>query len=111
MSYSPIAIKRSFVLGDLYNQCESSDSIPVHIDSKKEVPIGYVDESLGVYADAFLFHLPEDVCKKLSTSHYKFGFDYDVSVKQNKIKLNYILLISGDIESIGRRQTKLYSKE
>lgn len=41
--------------------------------------IGYADESLGHYADAFLFHLPEDVCKKLSTGHFVYSFNFDFS--------------------------------
>src|SRR3712207_1769047 len=89
-----LAIKRKHVLGDLYNSCEVAESIPVYIDDKPDEPIGTADSSLGTFVDAFLFHLPDDVCKKLSTGHYQFGIDYDLSDNKNKFKLNHILLIS-----------------
>jgi hypothetical protein len=98
MSYSPLAIKRSQVLGDIYKYCDPVDSIPVYMTDTTGELIGHVDESLGVYADAFLFHLPEDVCKKLSTGHYTYTFNYDViydqADKKRHIKLNYILLLA-----------------
>ena len=77
MTYSPLAIKRRQVLGDLYAVCDNVEMVPVHLDNAEGEKIGYVDESLGHYADAYLFHLPEDVCKKLSTGHYIYSFDYD----------------------------------
>ena len=60
---------------------------------------GYVDESLGHYADAFTFHLSEEVCKKLSANHYDYTFDFAYSEKTEqlpntkRIKLNHILLV------------------
>ncbi|HEX8195552.1 MAG TPA: hypothetical protein VF571_05015 [Pyrinomonadaceae bacterium] len=98
-----LAIKRKHVLGDLYNSCEVSESIPVFIEDQMDEPVGYADSSLGVYVDAFLFHLPEDVCKKLSTGHYKFGLDYDLSGNKNKVKLNHILLVSNKPAAVSRR--------
>ena len=96
MSYSPIAIKRSHVLGDLYNHCDGIENIPVYMNDKSGELIGFVDESLGHYADAYLFHLPEDICKKLSTGHFNYVFDYSYtgSTTNNKIRivLNYIVL-------------------
>ena len=97
MSYSPIAIKRRQVLGDLYSVCDPVEMIPVHIENAEGEKIGHADESLGHYADAYLFHLPEDVCKKLSTGHYMYSFDYDYSDpdstgRNRRIKLNYIFL-------------------
>lgn len=97
MTYSPLAIKRRQVLADLYAGCEAVETVPVHLDNAEGEKIGYVDESLGHYADAFLFHLPEDVCKKLSTGHYLYSFDYDYvdpeSTGRNRpIKLNCIYL-------------------
>jgi hypothetical protein len=96
MSYSPLAIKRHYVLGDIYKHCDTVESIPVYLNEVSEEALGYVDESLGIYADAFLFHLPEDVCKKLSTGHYNYSFDYDVlfTDKKKHYKLNCILLIA-----------------
>ncbi|HTK37226.1 MAG TPA: hypothetical protein VL325_01925 [Pyrinomonadaceae bacterium] len=79
MMYSPLAIKRRQVLGDLYGRCDNIVSIPVYLDDTEGEMIGYADESLGHYADAFLFHLPEDVCKKLSTGHFVYSFNYDFS--------------------------------
>ena len=97
MIYSPIAIKRHQVLGDFYHRCEKIESIPVYMNDVSGELLGHVDESLGQYADAFVFHLAEDVCKKLSTGHFNYGFDYEtLEAKTNKngyIKLNYILLV------------------
>ena len=98
MSYSPIAIKRSYVLGEIYKQCDAIENIPVYLDSQSGEMLGYVDESLGHYADAFIFHLSETICKQLSTSHfdYAFGFEYigKTAHSDNKrIKLNHILLV------------------
>ena len=99
MTYNPLAIKRRDILGDLYERCEPIDSIPVYLNDTTGEPIGFVDESLGNYVDAFLFNLPEDVCKKLSTNgSYDIAFDYDFLDKNstsNKapIKLNHIVLV------------------
>lgn len=99
MSYSPIAIKRSYVLGTIYKQCEPIESIPVYLNDSTGEPLGYVDESLGHYADAFKFNLPEIICKKISTNHYdySFGFEYfEKTVKtagKRRIKLEHILLV------------------
>jgi hypothetical protein len=63
--------------------------------------IGYADEGLGVYADAFTFHLSEELCKKLLSGHFTYSFDYDFADKDDKavrgkrrIKLNSIMLNS-----------------
>ncbi len=99
MSYSPLAIKRSYVLGEIYNQCDPIESIPVYMNEPTGEPVGYVDESLGHYADAFTFHISETLCKQLSASHfdYAFGFEYaenaDGSATRKRIKLNHILLV------------------
>ncbi len=98
MSYSPLAIKRRNVLGDIYKHCYSVESIPVYMNEVSGEALGFVDESLGIYADAFLFHLPEDICKKLSTGHYNYSFDYEVlydqTDKKKHIKLNCIMLVA-----------------
>ncbi|MFN0279043.1 MAG: hypothetical protein ACKVRN_10635 [Pyrinomonadaceae bacterium] len=112
MSYSPLAIKRRQVLGDLYTLCDSVEAVPVHLDNADGEKIGFADESLGHYADAYLFHLPEDVCKKLSTGHYIYSFDYDHSdpeaVGRNaRIKLNYIFLTGRKLpEAVSRTSKK-----
>ncbi len=103
MSYSPLAIKRSHVLGDIYKNCDPVESIPVYMNDASGELLGHVDESLGQYADAFVFHLSEDVCKKLSSGHYSYGFDYEVLDRQNDgnrhIKLNYIMLVGRKVLS------------
>ena len=99
MSYSPLAIKRSYVLGEIYKQCDPIESIPVYMNDPSGEMLGYVDESLGHYADAFTFHLSETVCKQLSSSHfdYAFGFEYaepnESSSAKKRIKLNHIALV------------------
>lgn len=97
MSYSPLAIKRARVLGSIYNHCEPVESIPVYLNDESGELLGQVDESLGHYADAFLFHLSEDVCKRLSTGHYDYSFDYDIldnqSDQKKHIRLKRVLLI------------------
>lgn len=100
MTYSPLAIKRRHVLGELYKRCENVESIPVYLDDKSGELLGNVDECLGLYADAFSFHLSEDVCKKLAASGYSYAFDYEFVDKtakadgKSRIKLNYMLLIT-----------------
>ncbi len=98
MSFAPLAITRRNILGDIYNRCDTVERIPVYLNDETNELLGYADESLGHYADAFLFHLPEIICKKLSTGHFDYAFDFDYSgeaVKSGKrrIKLNSILLV------------------
>ena len=99
MKYSPLAVKRRNILGDIYSRCDKVERIPVYLNDKSDELLGHADESLGLYADAFLFHLPELICKKLSTGHFDYAFDFDYSDdskksdKQRRIKLNYILLL------------------
>jgi hypothetical protein len=105
MQYSPLAIKRRYILGNLADKCDVINKIPVYLNDKSGEPIGFADESMGRYADAFLFHLPEDVCKKLSTNGYELEIDYDVSKedgnagKSERLTLNYIILTSKAINS------------
>ena len=111
MSYSPLAIKRRQVLGDLYPLCDPVDEIPVHLENAEGEKIGHADESLGHYADAFLFHLPEDVCKKLSTGHYIYSFDFDyadpeATGRNRRIKLNYIFLTGRKAPNAVSRSSK-----
>jgi len=97
MTFGPIAIKRRQVLGDLYAVCDKLETVPVHLENAEGEILGFADESLGHYADAYLFHVPEDICKKLSTGQYIYSFDYDytdpgVTGRNGRIKLNYIFL-------------------
>ena len=99
MNYSPLTIKREFVLGKIYNQCDPVESIPVYMRDQSGELLGFVDESMGRYADAFLFHLPESVCKQLSSNRYNYAFDFEYSdqttqsVNKKRIKLKHILLV------------------
>lgn len=111
MTYSPLAIKRRQVLADLYSVCDAVEMVPVHLDTPEGEKIGFVDEALGHYADAYLFHLPEDVCKKLSTGHYLYSFDYDYSDpdatgRDRRIKLNCIVLTGRKVSDAVSRQSK-----
>ena len=111
MTYSPLAIKRRQVLGDLYALCDNLEMVPVHLDNADGEKIGYADESLGHYADAYLFHLPEDVCKKLSTGHYIYSFDYDYTDpdstgRHRRITLNYIFLTGRKVPDAVSRHSK-----
>lgn len=99
MKYSPCAIKRRQILGSLYEKCAPVTDLPIYLQENTGDPIGKADETLGRYADAFLFHLPEDICKKLTVSHYNYDIDYTVleqDAETNEIKLiqlNHITLI------------------
>ncbi|CAN5752696.1 hypothetical protein BH24ACI3_BH24ACI3_03770 [soil metagenome] len=77
MSHSPLALSRRHVLGDLYGRCDAVVSVPVYLNNEEGEMLGYADEGLGHYADAFLFHLPEDVCKRLATGHFNYSFGYE----------------------------------
>jgi hypothetical protein len=111
MQFSPLAIKRRYILGNLAEKCEPINKIPVYLNDKSEPPIGFVDESMGRYADAFLFHLPEDVCKRLATNGYDLDIDYEQRQREGKtresgrFKLNHIILTSKAVQfPIPRRQ-------
>lgn len=111
MTYSPLAIKRRQVLGDLYPLCDNVEMVPVHLESADGEKIGFADESLGHYADAYLFHLPEDVCKKLSTGHYIYSFDYDytdskATGRDRRITLNCICLTGRKVPDAVSRVSK-----
>jgi hypothetical protein len=97
---SPVTLSRRHVLGDFYQRCLPIDKIPVYLDNKDGETIGFVDEGLGVYADAFRFHLSDEICKKLLSGHYTYSFHFDFADKNKKesgrrsIKLTSILLNS-----------------
>jgi len=99
MITSPLSVTRRHVLGDFYSRCDSIVSVPVYLETAGGEMLGYVDEGLGNYADAFCFHLAEDVCKKLSAGHFIYSFDFDyrkeagVPERRQRIKLNSIVLV------------------
>jgi hypothetical protein len=100
VAISPVTLSRRHVLGDFYPRCLPIAKIPVYLDSTETEKIGYVDEGLGVYADAFQFYLADEICKKLLSGHYTYSFHFDLvastkaapSVK--RVKLTSILLNS-----------------
>jgi hypothetical protein len=80
MTFSPLSISRRQVLGTLYSRCEPLEGqIPVYLDGAEPELLGHADECLGRFADAFSFHLADDVCKKLSSGQYIFSFEYNFS--------------------------------
>lgn len=114
MTYSPIAIKRRNILGDLYGRCEACEErIPVYLTDKTDEPIGFADEGLGHYADAFRFHVPEDICKKISTSQYNYGLDYEFCDEaiNKKVRLTSILLITKENALIRRNVASTYTNQ
>lgn len=99
MAYTPLSIARRHVLGDLYSRCDKVDEIPVYLGTETGLRLGFANEGLGHYADAISFHLPEDVCKKLSAGYFRYSFGYDYAdpaspARPQRIKLNYICLLT-----------------
>lgn len=77
MAYIPLTLTRQHVLGELYGRCEhATKELPVYLNDRSGERLGHVDESMGKYADAFTFHVPEDVCKRLAGGQYTYSFDY-----------------------------------
>lgn len=101
MEKNVLSFKRRHVLGNLYSKCENITEIPVYLNELSDEPIGFADESLGYYMDAFSFHLPEPICKKLSSNGYLFAIGYEVSPKNNrKYKINHFVLKSPPASAI-----------
>ncbi|HQU91874.1 MAG TPA: hypothetical protein PLK77_06235 [Pyrinomonadaceae bacterium] len=98
MTSGPISLSRRHVLGDLYSRCDVIASIPVYLNSVDGEMLGHVDQGLGHYADAFSFHLADDICKKLSAGFFTYAFDYEYSEvlpgSPKRVKLNSICLIA-----------------
>ena len=98
MSYNLLTMKRRHILGDLYSRCDAIETIPVYLDIKSEEPIGFADESLGRYADAFIFHLPDVICKKFSSNGYSVVTDYELAENngssKKRYKLNHFILVA-----------------
>lgn len=99
MTYSPLSLSRRHVLGDLYSRCEPVVNVPVYLNGADGEMLGYADQALGHYADAFSFHLTEEYCKKLSAGHFTYSFDYEFAEpdekggKNRRIRLNSIVLV------------------
>src|SRR5215510_10528019 len=100
VSQNPVTLARRHVLGDFHGRCLPIVQIPLYLDTTEGEMVGYVDEGLGVYADAFRFYLSDDLGKKLLSGHFTYSFDYDYADKKDasrsksRIKLNSITLNS-----------------
>ncbi|MCC6327271.1 MAG: hypothetical protein IT174_02060 [Acidobacteria bacterium] len=102
MANNPVTMARRYVLGELNVRCEPVENVPVYLDDTAGEMLGFVDESLGKYADAITFHLAEDVCKKLATGQFTYSLEYDfadgndtaAASSKRRIKLSSITLVS-----------------
>lgn len=101
MTFSPLSLSRRHVLGELYARCESlTTDVPVYLSGEDREVLGHVNEGLGHYADAFCFHLADDVCKKLSAGHYAYSFECTPTDPQNtgsrsRVSIDAITLTAG----------------
>jgi hypothetical protein len=108
MVYSPLSMARRHVLGKIYDRCDAlGSSIPVYVietdpegivGTASEL-VGHVDETLGHYADAFTFHVPDEVCKRLSGGAFTYTFECEFADAasngpESRIRLNSISLIA-----------------
>ena len=99
MALAILSLSRRHVLGSLYDRCEAiSGSIPVYLEGAEPQMLGFADEALGHYADAFSFHLDADSCKRLSAGHYSYAIGYDHCGPQRdgergRVKLTSITLV------------------
>ncbi len=87
MSNSPLTLSRRHVLGKLYDRCELLTQVPIYWQDVPEAPIGYVESTAG-YTDAFTFHIPEEVCKKLAAGQIRCTYDYEVLKSSVKRPVN-----------------------
>lgn len=77
---SPVSLSRRHVLGDLYQKCGPlAEEVPVYLVEENKEPLlkGHADESLGHFADAFSFHIPDEMCKDLTAGRFTFSFQYE----------------------------------
>ena len=100
MAIGAISISRRHVLGDYYSRCEAIASVQVFLENSKGELLGHCDQGLGHYADAFSFHLPDDVCKKLAAGYYTYSFEFNYSERKatpgrhRRVKISSISLVS-----------------
>jgi hypothetical protein len=98
MLTNTVCLTRRHVLGDLYGRCDAiEERIPVYMAGEEPDEVGFVDESLGHYADAFTFHLNDGICKKLAAGYFSYSLDYVFSDatctdRKARVKLNSITL-------------------
>lgn len=77
MNLNTVAFKRRRILGEFYGRCETTDSVPVYLNDESGESIGTAEQIFEHNSDTFVFHLPSDICKKLSTNLYDIGIDYE----------------------------------
>jgi hypothetical protein len=95
MELSILSLSRRHVLGSLYDRCDTiQGSIPIYLSGDESDLLGYADESLGHYADAFSFHLKADLCKKLSMGQFSYSIGYEHSEPQGKAARGRVKLTS-----------------
>ena len=93
MAFSPLSLSRRHVLGELYAKCdELTEEVPVFILGDENELIGHVDQCLGHYADALTFHIPDEVCKRLSAGQYTYEFDVDRSSVKGRVIVRSVFL-------------------
>jgi hypothetical protein len=97
-----LAVARRHVLGPVYARCEHiADMIPVYVEGDEAEPIGHADEAMGIYADAFVFHLEEQMCKRLAAGQFTYSFDcsagdgdqMNANMSGHPVKLDKIVLV------------------
>ena len=77
MSLAIVSLSRRHILGNLYGRCNSiAGSIPVYLAADEPELLGYADEGLGPFSDAFTFHLDAESCKRLSVGQFSYSIDY-----------------------------------
>lgn len=102
MTSTILSLSRRHVLGDLYPRCDAiAGDIPVYLANENEpIVIGHVNQSLGLYADAFSFYLDAEECKRLSSGQFAFSLGYELSKtretgSQSRVELTSITLTAG----------------
>jgi len=102
MKHSPVSLARRHVLGDLYAQCDAlKHSVPVYLAGDEKELLGHADETLGEFSDAISFHLPDEMCRKLSSGHFSLTFDYDVTPPKGPKSLGRVVILSFTL--VGRK--------
>lgn len=93
MSFSPLSLSRRQVLGDIYAICEAiTENVPVYLLGEENELLGHADQCLGHYADALTFHIPDNICKRLSAGQFTYEFDLDRAPGNGRVIIRTIFL-------------------
>jgi hypothetical protein len=93
MSFSPLSISRKHVLGEISARCEvATENIPVYLIGEENELLGHAAEAPSHYADTLIFHLADDVCKRLSAGQYTYEFDLEHTGTEGRLILKTIFL-------------------